>query len=348
MSTPRVRKKKKPLGSVAFVGAGPGDPGLLTVRGRDLLERADVVVAEVPDASRSSPSPTDPASRSSTAASARTASRWHSPSGPSSCSRRSRPASAWSGCSSVTRSRTRPVPRRRSPASAPVCVRGRARRAERVGRACVRRDPADREGRPRGPGRERRRLQDRLVLVRRRSTLVLLAAVRTLGSVAEGLIAAGRPSGHAGRGHVTRHDHVAADGRLDAAGRRCRRRGGSAHHAGGDGRRLGRRAPREAVVVRDQAAVRLARARAADQGPGRSDAGRARLARRGRVRGADDRGRAAADAAADGEGDPRPGRGPLRVGRVHVGQRAARRTGEVRGVRARCAGVLRPQDRRRR
>ena len=45
VTTPRVRKKKKALGNVAFVGAGPGDPGLLTVRGRDLLARADVVVA---------------------------------------------------------------------------------------------------------------------------------------------------------------------------------------------------------------------------------------------------------------------------------------------------------------
>ena len=30
--------------SVYIIGAGPGDPGLLTVRGRDCLERADVVV----------------------------------------------------------------------------------------------------------------------------------------------------------------------------------------------------------------------------------------------------------------------------------------------------------------
>ena len=43
--------KKKPVGSVAFVGAGPGDPELLTMRAVEALGRAQVVVVDQ-DASR--------------------------------------------------------------------------------------------------------------------------------------------------------------------------------------------------------------------------------------------------------------------------------------------------------
>jgi uroporphyrinogen III methyltransferase/synthase len=39
----------RPVGSVSFVGTGPGDPGLLTVRAAELIRAADVVITETPE-----------------------------------------------------------------------------------------------------------------------------------------------------------------------------------------------------------------------------------------------------------------------------------------------------------
>ena len=73
---------------------------------------------------------------------------------------------------------------------------------------------------------------------------------------------------------------------------------------------------------------------------------RLRRLRRGARGGADHLGRAAAQPAADGQGRPRSRRGPLRVDRLHLGERRQGRAREVRGVRPRRPRVLRPQDRR--
>jgi uroporphyrinogen III methyltransferase / synthase len=47
-ATKEAPKPSAPVGYVSFVGSGPGDPELLTVRAADLLRAADVIITEVP------------------------------------------------------------------------------------------------------------------------------------------------------------------------------------------------------------------------------------------------------------------------------------------------------------
>ena len=144
-------------GWVAFVGAGPGDDGLLTMRAARLLGAASLVVAEAEVADRV---------RHLLAADARWPSRPTSRAPPRRWCRRPRPGSSPSGCSPATRCsparppRCRRAPRRRCGSrSSPACPPPPARPGLRGDRAARRqRGRAPDHPRQRGePGRLRRR-----------------------------------------------------------------------------------------------------------------------------------------------------------------------------------------------
>ena len=314
-------------GWVAFVGAGPGDDGLMTLRGARLLGAASLVVAEAEVADRV---------RHLLAAEARGGRAGVTPRRRPACwCRRRRPGSSPSGCSPATRCCPARPPRcRRAPAAlvrfeivpgvpaatgvpayAGIALPADSAGELRVVHANEVSQVGYAPGHPGGPGRgdrARRPRQDadRGRLARR----------------------------HAVRDHLGRDDHRPADGRHHAWPDRARPEGGGRdrrhypRRRGRGGRRGGRR-EEQAVLVRDQAAVRLAGARAADQGAG---VGRLRAAARVRRRargGADHRGRAAAHPAADGARRQGPGHRPVPVGGVHLDQRGQGGAGEARGVR---------------
>ena len=181
-------------------------------------------------------------------------------------------------------------------------------------------------------------------------TVVLLGAARRRSPRRSArCVAAGRAADDPGRGHRARHHHRAAHRRHHASARSPPRRWPTGRVPGARRRRR---------------TCRPARARCRGSRPSRCSAGgcwcraprsrpaslsaRLRALRRGARGGADHLGRAAAHPAADGAAVKGLVDGPLRVGRLHLGQRGAGGAGEVRGVRPRRPRLLRPQDRRRR
>jgi len=122
------------------------------------------------------------------------------------------------------------------------------------------------------------------------------------------------------------HDR-ATHGRVGARRDSRRPAHGDAAPVGGHGDRRRRRSARDVVLVRDPAAVRLARPGAADQGTGGRVGVAAAVLRRGARGGAHDLGGAAAGAPADGAGDQGSGDRALRVGRRSPRAMRSRRCG---------------------
>ncbi len=326
-----MTRARRTVGRIAFVGAGPGDPGLLTMRAAEALAAASVVVTD-PDVAdrrhRAGRGRRGPAGR-------RRAGRGRQVAGRP----RREPGSTWSGWWPATCS--------------PPIRWSRSCRGSPAVRCCSTSFPGCRPRRSRPtPG-------------------IAVGSVHTVADVrsTSDWSTAGRGARHAaaaGGGRAPRRHRRPAravgDGRGDAGigdlrgdpadpAHRRRHAGDPGRHrrrhdrpAGGHRRRR-HVAARPAVLVGVAGAVRLAGADPADPGPRRGNARPAADARRDPAAGADRRGRTAAHSGADGARGQGSGRRPLPVGGVHLDQLGARAVGEVHRVRAGRPGVLRRPDR---
>ena len=236
---PAATRRAGAAPGVALVGAGPGDPELITVKGRRLLAAADVVVADrlVPglllDELRPDVELVDAAKI---------------PYGPSRGPGGDQPdpgrpgagrASSWSGSRAATRTSSAAAARRCSRAPRPACRCGRARRDQLDRRA--RRWPASRSptaawrtSSPWSPATCRRTTRRPWWTGRRwpgmRGTLVVLMGLKNLPAIAGRLIARRPAGGHPGRGGAGGHDRRPAGAAQHA--RRGRRRRGRGRASG--------------------------------------------------------------------------------------------------------------------
>ena len=376
-----TRGRKPRPGRIMFVGSGPGDPALLTTRAASVLANAPLVFID-PDVPEpvlaligkdlppvSGPAPAEPAATVGGGSHRGDSGDWHR-----------RTIRRGDGG-------TRHPARVGRPGRGGQDTGHRSPHRGRRGAPGVRRPAVgglgDHRGEHRGP--QPPALRDRAWPVRQRRGADLRRAAARLvahrcrrarprcglgrfgrrpgpADPAGHVLARGRRGPHADRVRPGRHhsmrgdlvgDHLrAAFGGVDAgradrfepARQRRRRRAvaGGRHHRQDGGQ------PGQAELVGESRPVRLDRAGAADQGPGRRDERAADRARRTADRGADHRRRAAAQPRADGTRGQGSGRRPLPVGGVHLDQRGARGVGEVRRVRSRRPRVLRREDRLRR